>query len=280
MKKILIPTDFSPYSVNAAKYAMHLAAANQFQVILFNCYHIPAIDPMMPGEFISDLSESMKNDSLYKLNELKNELENYCVQHQLKANIDLYSRIGFAVEEIVSLSEELEPELVVLGSRHRSGFQKFLSGSILKPLIDDLTFPLMIIPENFEFTPKPLKILYATDFKEADSESISRLYNIFRAFNPSIECVHFDVDNTEYISEYEMAQIEHHFKEKAAAETIHFKILKTHNIKEQLQQYIVDNQIDIVSTFSKKRNFLQKLVERSFSKMLADESRLPLVIFK
>jgi nucleotide-binding universal stress UspA family protein len=280
MKQILIPTDFSAYSMNAARYALHIASKCGFEVKLFNCYHIPAVDPMMPGEFIGDLSESMKNDSTYKLEELKKELESYSAANNLKVNISYNNRIGFAVEEIVALSEELKPVLVIVGSHHRTGFQKILSGSIIKPLIENLQYPVMLIPENFSFAEKSLKILYASDFLEADTDSINRLLEIFKPFNVTIECVHFDVEGTENINEYEMSQIEHHFKEKAADNIVHFKIMKAENAKEELQQYIADNHIDIVSTFSRKRNFLQQLVERSFSKLLAEESNLPLIIFK
>jgi nucleotide-binding universal stress UspA family protein len=280
MKQILIPTDFSSYSINAARYGLHIASRCNFEMALFNCYHIPAVDPMMPGEFIGDLSESMKNDSLYKLNELKKELESYGATHNLKAHITTHSHIGFAVEEITAFSDEIKPVLVIIGSRHRTGFQKFLSGSIMKPLIETLKHPLMIIPENFSFEDKPLKILYASDFTSADTDSINHLIEIFQPFQATIECIHFDVEGTEHINEYEMSQIEHHFKEKAAENIVQFKILKADNVKEQLQQYIADNQIDIVSTYNRQRNFLQKLVDRSFSKMLAEESKLPLIIFK
>jgi len=280
MKQILVPTDFSSYSINAAKYALHLAAKSGCEIALFHCYHIPAVDPMMPGEFIGDLSESMKNDSTFKLQDLKKELNNYSAANNLKVNITFSNRIGFAVEEIAAISSEMKPVLVVIGSHHLTGFQKFITGSIIKPLIENLSVPVMVIPENSTFTDKAFKILYATDFSEADTTSISLLLEIFKPFNATIECVHFDVEGTSAINEYEMEQLEHHFKEKAADNVVHFKILKTASAEEGLQQYVAENKIDIVSTFSRNRNFLQKLVERSFSKSLATESDLPLVILK
>jgi hypothetical protein len=235
---------------------------------------------MMPGEFIGDLSESIKNDSTFKLNELKNELNDYAKTNNLNAAIEVSNRIGFAAEEIVAVSEEIKPALVVTGSHHRTGFMKFISGSILKPLIENLQYPLMVIPENYSFVEKSLHILYATDFSEADTVSINILLEIFKPFNATIECIHFDVEGTHAINEYEMEQLERHFKEKAADDIVHFKILKTSSAHEGLQQYVAENKIDIVSTFSRKRNFLQNLIERSFSKSLAEESNLPLVILK
>jgi nucleotide-binding universal stress UspA family protein len=280
MKQILIPTDFSAYSINAAKYALHIAAKCSFDIHLFHCYHIPAVDPMMPGEFIGDLSESMKNDSTFKLQDLQKDLNAYAAANNLKVNIAFSNRIGFAVEEITAVADEMKPVLVVIGSHHLTGFQKFITGSIIKPLIENLQAPAMVIPENASFTDKQFKILYATDFSEADTNAIHLLLEIFKPFNASVECVHFDVEGTAAINEFEMTQLEHHFKEKAADDVVHFKILKTANAHDGLQQYVAENKIDIVSTFSRKRNFLQKLVERSFSKSIAVDSNLPLVIIK
>ncbi len=280
MKTILVPTDFSEYSKNAAKYALHMADRCNFSLALFHVYHIPAVDPMMPGEFVGDLSDSMKKDSQFRLDELKQELETYLTEKNLKATITTTNHIGFAREEIASYADEIKPVLVVLGSHHRTGFAKFLSGSILNPLIESLNYPVMIVPENRSWRDKPARVLYATDFNDADEPSLSRLLEIFKPFNAHIECLHVDTEGTIHINEFEMSELERKFKEKAADNVIHFNIIKGEDAKESVYDYIKKNDIDLVSTYSRERNFLQRFVEKSFSKQLAAESDIPLIIFK
>ena len=280
MKTILIPTDFSDYSKNAAVFALHIASECGYKIHLFHCYHIPAVDPMMPGEMIGDLSESIKKDSSHQLEELKKQLLDYARVKNITAEIETSNRIGFAVEEVTEVANELNPELVVIGSRHRTGLQKFLSGRIIKPLLDNLDHTVLIVPENRAFKDSKPKVLYATDFNEADTASLDKLISFFKPFGAHIECLHIDTENTPHISEFELSELERNFKDKAADDTIHFDVIRADDAKEGLQTYIQKHDIDVVSTFSKKRNFLQKLVESSISKQIAGESDIPLIVFK
>lgn len=280
MKTILIPTDFSDYSKNAAVFALHIAAECGHKIHLFHCYHIPAVDPMMPGEMIGDLSESIKKDSLTQLEELKKQLLDYARVLKISVEIETSNRIGFAVEEINEVADETKPDLVVIGSRHRTGLQKFLSGSIIKPLLDHLQHTVLIVPENRVFKDSKPKVLYATDFSEADTASLSKLISFFKPFGAHIECLHIDTDNTPHISEFELSELERNFKDKAANDTIHFDIIGADDAKDGLQAYIQKHGIDVVSTFSKKRNFLQRLLETSLTKQIAGESDIPLIVFK
>mgnify|MGYP005841200859 CR=1 FL=1 len=280
MKTILIPTDFSDYSKNAAVFALHIASQCGYNLHLFHCYHIPAVDPMMPGEMIGDLSEGIKNDSLAQLESLKKQLLDYAKALNISVEITSSNRIGFAVEEITEVANEMNPVLVVIGSRHRTGLQKFLSGSIIKPLLDHLQHTILIVPENRTFKDNKPKVLYATDFNEADTDSLNKLIAFFKPFGAHIECLHIDTDNTPHISEFELSELERNFKDKAADDTIHFDIVRADDVKEGLHAYIEKNNIDVVSTFSKKRNFLERLTESSLSKHIAGESDIPLIVFK
>jgi nucleotide-binding universal stress UspA family protein len=280
MKTILIPTDFSDYSKNAAVFALHIASECGYNIHLFHCYHIPAVDPMMPGEMIGDLSESIKKDSTSQLEELKKQLTDYARAINISVEIETSNRIGFAVEEVTEVANEMNPVLVVIGSRHRNGLQKFLSGSIIKPLLDHLQHTVLIVPENRAFKDSKPKVLYATDFNEADADSLNKLIAFFKPFGAHIECLHIDTDNTPHIGEFELSELERKFKDKAADDTIHFDIIRADDAKEGIQAYIQKNDIDVLSTFSKKRNFFQKLVDTSLSKQIAVESDIPLIVFK
>jgi len=280
MKTILIPTDFSDYSKNAAVFALHIAAECGYNIHLFHCYHIPAVDPMMPGEMIGDLSESIKKDSSHQLEELKKQLLDYARVKNIIAEIETSNRIGFASEEVTEVANELNPVLVVIGSRHRTGLQKFLSGSIIKPLLDHLAHTVLIVPENRAFKDTKPKVLYATNFNEADTASLDKLISFFKPFGAHIECLHIDTENTPHINEFELSELERKFKDKAADDTVHFDIIRADDAKEGLEHYIQKHNIDVVSTFSKKRNFFQKLIDTSLSKQIAGESDIPLIVFK
>lgn len=58
IQHILVPTNFLDYAVNAAEYAVQLAAQYNARVTLFHTYHIPVIDPLVPSEYLMELASS------------------------------------------------------------------------------------------------------------------------------------------------------------------------------------------------------------------------------
>ena len=55
--------------------------------------------------------------------------------------------IGYPPVQIAALAEDLDVDLVVVGSRHLTGVKRFLLGSTSRALISDSTRPLLIVPE-------------------------------------------------------------------------------------------------------------------------------------
>jgi nucleotide-binding universal stress UspA family protein len=56
--------------------------------------------------------------------------------------------MGYPPAQIAALADELSVDLVVVGSRHRSGVKRFLLGSTCRALVGDTTRPLLVVPET------------------------------------------------------------------------------------------------------------------------------------
>lgn len=277
---LLLPTDFSPHSLQAAQYAAHLAHHLKSEIVLFHCYHIPAVDPMMPGEIIGELTSNIKDEAETEIEKCKNQLKEYLQKNQLEVSIKSVIRLGFAVEEITEYVNESKPLLTVIGSRNRSGWERFLSGSILKPLIDSLNSTILVIPENIIFPKHKIKLLYASDFNDADISAIQQLFQILFSLKIQLTCLHIDTEKAPNYIQYEMDELQLKIQKIIENHDVAFDIVEGFDAKEGISSYLKNHDVDILCAYSTQKNFLEKLFEGSLTEHLAIESNRPLLVFK
>jgi nucleotide-binding universal stress UspA family protein len=55
--------------------------------------------------------------------------------------------VGYPPKQIAALAEDLDVDLVVVGSRHLSGVKRLLVGSTSRDLLTTTTRPLLVVPE-------------------------------------------------------------------------------------------------------------------------------------
>lgn len=143
IKRILLPTDFSPCSTQATKYAFHLAA--QLGAELHLLHVIEDLRAVVPDyyygavEWPKDLLEQMETGALQGLEKL------------VEAHGDAQQRPVLAVrqgrprEAIVLYAEEHKMDLVVIGSHGRSGVGRFLMGSVAERVVRHAPCPVLTV---------------------------------------------------------------------------------------------------------------------------------------
>ncbi|MEX2591032.1 MAG: universal stress protein, partial [Chitinophagales bacterium] len=267
MNTIVLTTDFSEFAHNAGKYALHLAQKIKANISLFHAYHVPVIDPMTPAEYLKELSDSVKKDAEEKLAEEKNKLKSYAKKigyETVEINTD--SSFGFAVGEIIAHVKKQNPRLLVMGTRHMGGLEKAIFGSVNQPILERAEVPVLLVPGDAQFEEEAPKILYATDFKEKDTDAISTLLEFAVLLGSEVHCVHFDLDGFVNIDRADMEEIEARFEAERKAGHIDFEIVSADNLEEGMDQYIKDRQIDLLAMLTKKRSLFEKILESSKTK--------------
>ena len=157
MKKILLPTDFSPNSINAIHYALDLFKDEKCIFYLLNVYRVPYVTSQdvayVNTEALIDLEEGLKKTSEERLKELVEKLmARGNKNHLFEAESD-YNFLSDSVKKIVKekeidLIEEKENHLKAFEFKWNpekkvkfpSDFQKAYPGTELK----------IIHPDNFE----------------------------------------------------------------------------------------------------------------------------------
>jgi nucleotide-binding universal stress UspA family protein len=139
VKKILIPTDGSDYSMRAAQYGISAAKLLGAEITI-----IYVIDTVV----LDQISKITARENVEK--ELKQDGERY-----VKYIVGLAERFGVKAsrlmvtgrpfEQIVHAAKELGVNLIVMGTYGRKGAERILIGSVAERVIEYASCPVLVV---------------------------------------------------------------------------------------------------------------------------------------
>ncbi len=270
MKLILAPTDFSPISDNAIKYATDMAMAMGTNLMLVNVYQLPISFSEVPLVTIS--LDEIRKISEEKLAELKHNIETITAG---KLKIYTESKLGEVGEEITKLTETLSPFAVVMGTRGTSGAGRFFMGSNSISVITKVGVPVFVIPPGVRFKTFK-KIGLATDLREVvDHTPVSKIRELVQFFNAELHVLNVDYHRK-------------HFTPSTPEETLNmdsllagmnpmYDFIENKDIDEGLNDFAEKNDLDLVITLPKKHSMLERFFEKSTTRELIHETHIPIM---
>jgi nucleotide-binding universal stress UspA family protein len=145
--KILVPTDFSEASHEAFEKVIEFAKGNNASVICFHAYEVPT-GYHTTGKTYDEFAEIMlQNAKEHYAEFLDSELTNG-VHVECVYKLDKH---GHPHKLIAQTAAELNVDLIVLGSKGRTGLSSVLLGSVAAKLIKtDFDIPVLIVKGKHE----------------------------------------------------------------------------------------------------------------------------------
>jgi len=148
--KILVAIDGSEHSMKAAEYAIDIAKDNKAQLIALAVLDITKIGYAAsafiasPTHGLDELEQKRKeaNEWLDKVGKL------IASQKVNNNNIQFKSQMEESMSvagTIVDYAENQNIDLIVVGSKGRSGFKKLLLGSVASTIVTYATCPVLVI---------------------------------------------------------------------------------------------------------------------------------------
>jgi len=146
-KRILVPVDFSSYSMKACQVAFNIAKNTNAKVKILNIYHniyfpshIPFADSLKenPEEGLLDTARKKMLDFCYEIDRKISGGEWPSVNYSYSL------REGVIEEEIDSFVLEYKPFLLVLGAKEKNS----VVGEVVADVIEMVDVPVLAIPES------------------------------------------------------------------------------------------------------------------------------------
>ena len=269
MKKIIAPVDFSEPSVNAAKYAIQLAAdIPDSSVTLYYVYE--TIIAGSDGTPLLIDPDARKNVALMALNNLKKELEELAT-----VPVDVVAEEGRLAPCLEKYTKREGADLIVMGITGSSKIEQLIIGSNTLNVISKDICPVFIIPGNASYK-KIDRAVFTSDLKSVETTTpLTPLKKILDIFHPELYVVHVTTTHAA-VPEEEQA-------EKRKLEPLlkdydpHYFFVLEDNFAGGIDNFAEERDVDIIITVPRKHSFLGSLFKGSNTKKLAYRSNLPIV---
>ena len=286
VKNILVPVDFSQYSVNAAKYALHVADQKDASITFVHAFYDSVSNPLNYESFysypadLSDTRHEMETDALERMKGFRNSMERF-LNNEGIAKLKIKTRImaGTAEDVILSMAETGQFDLIIVGSRATVPSNTWF-GTFTSTLIEKSTIPVLAIPEETVYKKSMVKkLMYATDFDKTDGIAIRKLLSLAAPLDAELYIVHIDETSDNPFINFDLA----HFKEKYAGNIgdvkMTFDLIINGDVIKGMEDYILQKQIDIIAVTTHKRNIISSFLQPSITKELLIKIPVPILVF-
>ncbi len=151
MKKILIALDYDPSAQTVAEKGYELANAMHAEVTLLHVisdvmhYSYLEYSPILGFEGFNSIDKTQREMAV-KLEERAQEFLDKTKKGLGDENIKTIVKNGEFGETIVAPARDINADIIVMGTHHRSGLEKFFMGSVAEHVLHHSSIPMLIIP--------------------------------------------------------------------------------------------------------------------------------------
>lgn len=186
IKEILHPTDFSPAAKNALIFALEIARSSGATLHIMHSIEEPY--NFYPISKAPNLSHRVKKI----LNEHEEDISKGSKYKEL--NIKTCIQTGGALYAIFKEVKNRNIDLIVMGTKGRTGLNKILLGSTTAEVIQRSNVPVLVVPKEAEYDGFK-QIIFATDYQEGDIEALKFVSDFTELFNSNIKVFHSSLEN-------------------------------------------------------------------------------------
>ncbi len=277
MRTILIPTDFSDNALHALVYAQEL-----YKCVRTEFYILHAYADKVYGEFKNStveerkkLQKEVKIETEKKLQKLIEQVEGTPPNPMHKFHV--VASFDSLVDAVNDFVNQQNIDLVVMGTKGETSHNKTIFGSYTIQLFKYVTCPVLAIPAEAEYRP-PRKIVFPTDFMVPYKRRELRLLeNLAGNFKSEIHLL--------YISDFNVLsdrQVDNRLflKETLKKAYLFFETTETKNKVEAIMDYILSNDIDLLTMVNSRHSLFEDMLYRSSIDELGMKVKIPFLVMQ
>ena len=291
-RKILIPVDFSGYSMKACEFGFNFANEIHAEIVLMHVYfspiYMPSLQyategygvPMERDMGIKSILESIHT----QLNKLTEEIKNRISKGEMPdVKYTCLLREGVPEEEILHYARFEKPLMIIMGTRGQGEKELDLIGSVTAEIIERSPTFVYAIPEhtkskNFR---EIQKVAFITNFDQRDLIAFDSLITTFQDYKFKISFIHLNTDEHRRTwNEIKLAGIKEYFKKQYPQLDICYNVVTEDHLLSNLDDYVKQEQIDVLCITNYKRNIFARLFNPSIARKMIFHSNTPILVIK
>jgi nucleotide-binding universal stress UspA family protein len=189
--QVLVPTDFSPSSAPAFRYAVEWAKVFEAELTLLHIHSLQPgldIDAGIAQKFLDEQRKVAREELEKLLTEARQQVPS--------ASMELLA--GLPSECICQIAREIKCDLIIMGTHGWTGFNRVLFGSVAERVIQRAPCPVLAIPHREEAdisAMHPLQILprqvvLPLEFSDCSMDAYEYAVQIAKWFDAPLTLVH------------------------------------------------------------------------------------------
>lgn len=272
---IIYPTDFSACAENAMPYAIAMAKVMKCNIKIVHSLDIgTVVYEENPSVLLLELEE-LGRIAERKMRRLKKNIEGYkisCESEVIQGNLTSW---------LLDNDNPTIDYFIVMGTVGSDDFENKIMGSLASKIIKKTNFPVLVVPrkaqyDNFE------KIIFGSNYHKKDFNHLNFLMKITKYFNASLEIVHvFDEEFEDLANDQKVifSNFKAEVSKKFNYKNLKFTLINSENIEERLSLLLEESNPDLFALISRKRNFIERVFDKSLAKQMAYMENTPILVF-
>lgn len=265
MSTILVPVDFSEHSLNALHRVMQMKDKLQSDV---------ALAYVKPSNFFKSFlsSESEKQ-------QLEEQVQEKLQHLKTKYGYDFpfYEGAGAIYKNIVETAEQVEAEIIFMGTHGHSGFEEFWIGGNAYKTVSAAPCPVVTLRESFQGNSFD-NIVLPLDQSEHTRQKVPFTTDFAKRFGATVHvvgvCTDSDDDTVMKMRQYSHQVLD--FLESHEVSAKHDMLFGS-NITEMTLQYAQDNNADLVTIMTEQELNPSNLIMGAFAQQMVNHSPIPVL---
>jgi nucleotide-binding universal stress UspA family protein len=285
---VLIPIDFSTYSLKAALTGFDIAEKLGAKMMLYHSsprpefLTIPYSDVIVYDSALFVNYEMTEKITNQKFEEFLNKLTSIINPERWeKAKPEYIVKIGEADDDILSYIQVHPPKMVVMGIRGEDARTGDLIGTTTAGVIFNAKVPVLAIPEK---TPEDWlsmfkTVVYATNFEAIDFIAMDRLLKLVKPFECKVICLHVNQGNNGELDEAMLEGMREALCEKYPYAAFDCRLVHSKNLPEAIDHFIQKNHIDVLALTTHRRNLLTRFFNPGIARKMVLHTQTPILVF-
>ncbi|SEM45736.1 Nucleotide-binding universal stress protein, UspA family [Chryseobacterium taichungense] len=281
MEKILFLTDFSEVADNAFIYALSVAEKINAEIHILHIVHIieakDTDEQMRVHPLATFYNKQLETDEWSGFKTEAKKLEKIAQDnHKMNVPVEFHFEKGYFQEVVDDYIEELDIDVVVMGTWGANTVDKKLFGSHTGNLINHLEIPLFAIPEQTVFS-EVRNFTLAVTLNENEYKIVNRLAGrLQKAGGDHLKCVYVAENQKEALKAEAKKEM---WKSNINSAEISLEIIINSDVIDGLNDFMSSNSTDVLCVIHRHKSFLQRLLITNYTKHLLQYSKTALLIY-
>ncbi len=265
MKKILVPTDFSPVADNAILYAIEIAAKFKSELYF---YHVYSLDRFNYDLNFSKHEQPFTKKMEQKMNHTAMRFKDKTTQYEIA--VQTHVELGDIFSLFSKTVEKHAIDLIIMGSQGATGLKKVIFGSAAAMALDMAEVPVLVVPPKHSFCPLE-HIILATDHNGIGQNVVTPLQKLASRFGAKVTVLNVKTGPPENIRQKSSLSF-------AGVETTYCEVPMTKSINESINEFIRKEGCDLLCMVRREKGFFESIFKKSITKAQVFNSKVPLLV--